>query len=470
MINRRTVLALLACMAAMIVIAPANAANPTPTPDNDPFYTPPAHYQSKANGTILKDRKLDAAYVTPLIPTRFISGLGSAASKLLPLFDQLENLKIDAYQVLYKSTDSHDQPVAEAATILVPQGPWTGSGTMGANRPLVAFQSAEDSVSTSCQPSYVLHTGLSAKNGGLGSVSQFDVALSFPLLLKGYAVVYADYEGPNSEWLAGKQAGHAVLDGIRAATHYDPGGLSPETQIALWGYSGGGGATGWTAALAQVYAPELDIVGAAIGANSNADLANVYNANNGSITKGFLPMALVGLKRAFPDAGIDQYANAKGKQLLERAGDNNACTIQNLLKFSLAGKIEQYTVKPNQPLTESAPARIVFNQNSLVKQPLVPSMPILSYHDVFDTLVPVKGDNDLMQKYCRAGATVEIARTATPLPIHGLIHALGAVEGELPALHYLENRFKGVEPRNDCPASDLWASGRRLPYYGLRTQ
>lgn len=470
MIIRRRALALLACVTAMALVAPAQAAHSIPIPDNDPFYTPPAHYQSKANGTILKDRTLDTAYVTPLIPTRFISDLGSAASKLLPLFEQLENLKINAYQVLYKSTDSHDQPVAEAATILVPQGPWAGTDTMGANRPLVAFQSAEDSVSTNCQPSYVLHAGLSAKNGGLGSVSQFDVALSFPLLLKGFAVVYSDYEGPDSQWLAGKQAGHAVLDGIRAAVHYGPDGLSPETQIALWGYSGGGGATGWTAALAQVYAPELDIVGAAIGANSNADLANVYNSNNATITKGFLPMALVGLKRAFPDAGIEQYANAKGKELLKRAASNNACTVQNLLKFSLAGKIEQYTVKPDQPLPESTPAKSVFNQNSLVNQSLVPSMPILSYHDVFDTLVPVKGDNDLMQKYCKAGATVEIARTATPLPIHGLIHLLGAVEGELPALHYLENRFKGIEPRNDCPASDYWASGRRLPYYGLRTQ
>ncbi|MFE5699151.1 MULTISPECIES: lipase family protein [Rhodococcus] len=47
------------------------------------------------------------------------------------------------------------------------------------------------------------------------------------LLSRGWAVVTADYEGPESEFLAGPQAGYAVLDGIRAALQFGPSGLSP---------------------------------------------------------------------------------------------------------------------------------------------------------------------------------------------------------------------------------------------------
>jgi len=39
--------------------------------------------------------------------------------------------------------------------------------------------------------------------------------MSLPALAKGYAIVYADYQGPNSDFAAGKQSAHAVLDGAQ---------------------------------------------------------------------------------------------------------------------------------------------------------------------------------------------------------------------------------------------------------------
>ena len=442
----------------------AYAQTSIPSPDKDPFYTPPAGYKALPNGSVLASRKINAEFLTPFLSTAVVSQYGIMAAKFLPTITQLQNLKINAYQVLYKSTDSHDQPVAEAATVLVPQGSWTGGGT----RPLISYQLDEDSVTASCEPSYTLRTGLLAQQGGAGTAGQFEVSLSLAALLQGYALVYADYEGPQSQWIAGLQEGHAVLDGIRAVLDYAPAGLAAKTPVGLWGYSGGAGATGWAAEQAQMYAPELNIVGAAIGANPNADLAKMYLRNDGTLVDGLLVMAIVGLDRAFPEAGIDSYLNAAGQKLL--AGAQNECTIQAAITYAFTGPIENYTINPAVKIPDSAPGHIIFPANSLVNQPLIPTMPLLNYHDEFDELVPVAADDELALKYCQAGASVEVVRTSTPTPFVALVHVAGEIESELPALTYLGNRFKNLPPRNDCPAAAKWSTGNGLPYYPGVTQ
>ncbi len=79
-------------------------------------------------------------------------------------------------------------------------------------------------------------------------------------------------EGMQSQFIAGPQAGHAVLDGVRAALSYVPAGLSRDTPIGLWGYSGGGQASGWAAYLKDSYAPELNVKGAASWCKSSGQL------------------------------------------------------------------------------------------------------------------------------------------------------------------------------------------------------
>jgi len=443
-----------------------------PPPNSDPFYVPPAGYASLPNGMILSDRTINAEYLLPFLSTNVTNQLGSAGAALLPAISTLQNLKINAYQVLYKSTDSNNQPVAEVVTILVPQETWSGSGT----RPLVAFESAEDSVSNICEPSYTLRAGLLGQPASQASGSQLDMLLGLIPLTEGYAVAIADYEGPQSEWLAGAQAGHAVLDGIRAALHYAPDGLSSTTPVGLSGYSGGGGAGGGAAALRQVYAPELNIVGATVGAASNSDLSVVYKANDGTLEEGILPQAVVGLSRAYPNAGVAQYFNAAGNQLLAAAANQNQCLITQAITFAFDGPLENYTINPSVNLVNSPPGGILFPVNSLVDQPLVPDMPILNYNDEFDGFVPVTGDNEVALKYCKAGANVEVMRTSTPLPFSNgtpvgvVVHGIAAIEGALPALHYLTNRFKGLPPRNDCPYSVLWSVNDGMPYQALNTQ
>jgi hypothetical protein len=56
--------------------------------------------------------------------------------------------------------------------------------------------------------------------------------------------------------------------------------INPEAKAQLWGYSGGGLASGWAAQLHSTYAPELDIVGAVLG-NQKEKEKNSHTVTHG---------------------------------------------------------------------------------------------------------------------------------------------------------------------------------------------
>jgi hypothetical protein len=372
-------------------------------PDQDPFYVPPAGYAADPNGTVLRTRSIVGIYLVLPVP-------------------------VNAYQVLYKSVDSHNQPVAEAATILVPITPWTGRG----QRPLVSYQLAEDSVATRCEPSYTLRVGLGAPT----PASTYEVSLSLPALAEGYAIVYADYEGPNSEFIAGLQTAHGVLDGIRAAEHFPVTGLTPTTPVALWGYSGGGFATTWAGEVAPSYAPELHIVGIAAG-GVPADLKAMADYNNGNLGAGLLILAFIGLDRAFPEAGVEAILNASGEQLFEANGNN--CTLDVAL-FHPFDNLANYTTVAD-PI-DSPQAQYLYAANDLGQR--APGAPYYNYQALQDELVPVGPADSLLQKYCAAGVVVQKSR----IPLAE--HITGEIDGALPALRFITDRFAGKPARNDC--------------------
>jgi len=443
---RRALAVVLVLAAGLIGTAKAQQ---IPLPQNDPFYVPPAGYEGLPNGTVLNNRQIVAEYLLPPLNTTLTTVFGDAAAVLLPQLTQLQNLKIDAWQVLYKSTDGKGQPVAEAATVLVPHGSWTGGGT----RPLVSYQIAEDSLSTACQPSYSLRTGLLGGSSVLG-VGTYEVSLSLPALLQGYAIVYADYEGPNSEFIAGMQSAHGVLDGIRAVLNYAPDGLSPSTKVGLWGYSGGGAATGWAAEQKQLYAPELNVVGAAEG-GVPSDLKLMLQHNDGTATAGLLVIALVGLDRAYPEAGLYAALNATGRQMFATAADE--CTLETAIPYAFT-RIENYTTL-SDPI-DSSVAEYMYQKNDLGQA--TPSMPVFNYQDQLDEIVPVAGNNTLAQNYCAAGVQVLTLRTLTAPPFVALVHVAGELAGEPLALGFLGARFNDTAPLlpgmllptlNNCPSN-----------------
>ncbi|KAF2250862.1 LIP-domain-containing protein [Trematosphaeria pertusa] len=233
-----TLLPALACTVSTVLALPLNTTNttlPTPAPgagagaciisnatspilpSKDPWYKPPANsfWETTLPGTVLCSRPAPAQDETP----------GSSAMN-----------------ILFRTTDSHDNPTWTVTTVLAPSTPRSPPA-------MISYQHFMDSPSVDDSPSYRIYK---------------EVELYFivdSLLQKGYYVNMPDYEGPKASFTAGKMSGHATLDSVTAALRFLPDGI----QYAMYGYSGGSFATEWAAELAESYAPKLHFAGAGIG-------------------------------------------------------------------------------------------------------------------------------------------------------------------------------------------------------------
>jgi hypothetical protein len=177
-------------------------------PSEDPFYQAPPGYEDAAPGEILAYRKAPAKL---------------AAFQSIPL-----NLK-EVWQVSYRSTDALGQPQASVSTIIIPHNADYSK--------VISYQIAEDAAFINCAPSYVLQTGSNTTFAGTGRI---EVLLMAGALSKGWIVSTPDWEGPQSSFIEGFQAGQSTLDSIRAAlssTSFT--GVKSSADVQLWGYSGG---------------------------------------------------------------------------------------------------------------------------------------------------------------------------------------------------------------------------------------
>jgi hypothetical protein len=387
--------------------ATAAAAAPIPLPDQDPFYAVPAHIAKLRNGAILKFR--------PVAVSAF--GLPMAAR---------------AWQVQYKSLDTHGRTTADVATVLVPMAAWRGTGA----RPLVSYQTAEDGVGSKCSPSYALRAGLAA----IGSNSESETGLIELALLQGWAVVAPDYEGPYSDFLGAGQEAHGVLDGVRAALVFGPAGFRAQTKIGLWGYSGGALASDLAAQAQPTYAPELKLAGVALG-GVVGDIRATLEAFSGSPFGGAIVMGFVGANRSYPEAHLLRYLNAAGRRAVASAQSD--CINDAAARFPFAS-FSQYEASPG--VLELPAVTALLREMSPLTTPGIPTAPIYDYHSVLDELAPLSANRKLMTRFCAAGTRVDHVESL--LGEHILFTAAGAPG----AISYLGARFNGAPPPSNCPS------------------
>jgi hypothetical protein len=360
-----------------------------PEPHADPFYQAPAGLASQAPGTVLRWRSVT------------VTGMGM-------------RLPVDARQVLTRSTDARGRPVAVVATLMVPRKPWSG------NRPLVSYQPATDSLGDQCNPSYTLRTS-----------REKELGLMYMALEQGWAVVVTDYEGPHNAFAAGPMAGHAVLDGIRAAQRSLAGAATP---VGLWGYSGGALATSWAAELQPRYAPEIDVVGVAAG-GTPGDLEAAARHIDGTAAAGLVLLASVGIGRQYPE--LNTLLNQAGREMVERIGD--MCLGDAVMAFPFR-RLNEFTHSAD-PLSEPV-SKWVVAENDLGEP--APTAPVFLYHSVMDELIPFATAVELRHQYCRQGTRVLFH--ADPASEHSSL----AVTGAPLAVGYLGARFAGLPPPANC--------------------
>ena len=337
----------------------------------------------------------------------------------------------EAWQLQYVSENVSGALEADVATVVRPTAP-------SQTPRLLSYQPAIDSDSATCQPSYVL-TEPPAVDGyeslaGLESFGAVSTGVSL-----GYTVVIPDFEGPDFAWTAGVEEGYATLDGIRAAENFAPLGLDGSaTPVGLMGYSGGSQASEFAAEEAPTYAPQLKIVGAAIG-GLPVNIDHIAAKADGGLFSGIYFAAAVGIARAYPQIDIDSLLNSAGLQMQQAIG---AMCIGQFVPTYAYQYIESYTNGGLNPLGLPAVQQVIAADTMGVIA--VPTIPMQIYMATDDELVVTPDVTSLVDRYCGAGDTIQYIEF--PLADHISAEA----EGLPGAIAYIQARFDGEPAPSTC--------------------
>ncbi|MCB0940934.1 MAG: lipase [Mycobacterium sp.] len=369
-------------------------------PSKDPFFTPPAGFEHAEPGTVLRSRDVELGFLG-LIPQ-----------------------KVKATQLLYRTTDMNGLPQATVTTVLVP-----AAHRPDHIRPVVSYQCAIDAVSSRCFPSYAMRRHAKA----VGSLAQLEYLLVAAALAEGWVVSVPDHEGPDGMWGAPYEPGYCVLDGLRATLSFERFGLAPDSQVGLWGYSGGGLASAWAAEMHASYAPELNIVGAVLG-SPVGDLGHTFRRLNGSYLAALPALVVSALAKTYPDLNrvIEQHATEDGRELLRRL--ESMTTLEAVVRL-FRTDMDDLVHPPLEDVLEMPEVQYVFENIKLGTS--VPTPPVLLVQAVHDSVIAVDDIDELAHLYSSGGAQVTYHRDM--FSEHMLLHPMSAPM----TLRWLTDRFAG---------------------------
>ncbi|OQV03660.1 hypothetical protein CLAIMM_08677 [Cladophialophora immunda] len=350
--------------------APEATSTPIP-PSLDPFYTAPRGFKNAAPGAVLNIR--------------------AAPGNLTTIF----NASSEAYNILYRTTDSHYQPAWAVTTLFVPLKP-----PHNASNALLSYQVPYNTVDVDASPSFLAYAGAEAL--GL-QFSDINTALNH-----GWFVNVPDFEGPLASFGASVSEGHATLDSVRAALSSHKS-LDSSSRYAMWGYSGGSVASEFAAELQVQYAPELNFAGMAIGGLVPNFTSNFDKINN-TPAAGLLVAILLGVSTQYPDTS--HYLDSR----LKTRGQYNATGFfeaRNLSAFELFPTYADQDIFADYfaaGTTVQAPAiQKAIDREGLMGYHGVPQMPIFLYKATQDEYSAV-ADTDASWTGCASAGRTSSTR------------------------------------------------------------
>lgn len=340
-------------------------------------------------------------------------------------------LAVPVRQVLlmkFRTTDAYGGPSFATATLVIPATPWQGPG----QRPVVVNNLAIDALGRACTPGYTLAHGFNA-HSDIGD----DIPPTTQLaVLRGYAVLIPDHEGPRMAYAEPYVAGHAVLDAIRAVRNLRPEEFGT-SRFAMHGYSGGAIATRGAVALIGSYAPELVsvIVGAALG-GVPVDYRMLARSMNANLASGVFLAATFGVARERPEilarmnnlarwAAIsplkDSCESAFGPAGLLMLPADVAADIPDPLHSPLADRIYAITSMKN----------------------MKSAVPLYVYNGQQEFWIPAAGARDYYAQQCALGVRAVYRSVAGE---HFLAEMLGYPE----AAAWVDQRLQGIPAPDEC--------------------
>jgi dienelactone hydrolase len=352
------------------------------------------------------------------------SGPGSLVSAMtMPGFLRAVHTgRLQAARVVYRSTSEDGQPTVVSGGMFVPEG-----GPPAGGWPVIAFGHATTGIDEPCAPSL--------SDSLLGSAQ-----VVAALIMKGYAVAFADYQGLGTPgvhpYTDSRTAGQNMIDAVRAlrATFKDV-----SNRWGAYGASQGGGAAWASAEQARTYAPELDLVGA-VAISPAADVSGLVDkAQRGTLTidqDAALALIIESLARLHPDINRDDYRHGAAARSWDAIV---ACSGPKMGGRNQAIKaIEPHDVAASTP--EAADRlRHDLAQWALPQQRL--SAPLLAWYGGTDTFIDAPWTAGAIQRACALGGEVVVQFEA------------GKGHGEanyFDQLQWLTDRFAGKTATNDC--------------------
>jgi pimeloyl-ACP methyl ester carboxylesterase len=364
-----------------------------PAPVADPWVVPYPGYENTAPGTILASR---------------------------PVGVPLQVVPTATTQLLVRSTDSHGVPMPVITTVMVPTTPWPGPGP----RPVIAYNTAIDSLGLNCVPSWTIPRAM-----------EIEVVPIQYLLSKNYAVVVTDHQGPKQAYAGGRLSGNAVLDALRAAVNAPFLGLIPNAPIAISGYSGGAIAAGWAAERQAEYAPELNVVGTAIGGAPVNYRILLSSMNGANLASGVFLAAVLGLAREYPQ--LFPLMNDNAYRLGAVAKD--WCLAQLAPMGVAPVTVQALSDVPN--VLDLPVVQQVLDDTRLGKS--APRAPVLIYQGQQDFWIPREGAIELRDTWCGKGANVMYDEKFGE-------HLIAVTWGFPIAFGWIDDRIAGRPMANGC--------------------
>lgn len=398
------------------------------------FYNPPATLPA-ADGELVRTEPL------PLGAGLSIPGIGS--------------LPGTATRVMYKTTDNNGDPAAVTGAYIEPFAAWSGPGA----RPLAVVAPGTMGQGDQCSASLGLERPIFF-NGRTVSVGYEDIGI-YRLLARGVAVMVTDYVGLGATdrlhtYVDRVDSGHAVLDAARAARRVPDASVTSASRVVLYGYSQGGGATASAAELAATYAPDVDLVGAYVGAPP-ADLRATAQGIDGSALVAALGWTINGLAQSNPELQpiLDENLSAKGHAALEDL--STACVGDGISSYPFQRSSSWTTTGESlDDIIEREPeVQAIMAEQKLGD--LAPRIPVRLATGTEDDIVPHAQARQLAVDWCGRGVKVTYQAVVLPNLGDGLItnHITPLLVDQTAAVNWLTDRVKGVAVGSNCATMPL---------------
>lgn len=397
------------------------------------FYTPPDPLPAGKPGDLIRFEPMNLVYEP--------SG-------------QLGSWVATGTRIMYRTTNAKGQPVAATGVYLEPDNPWPGNGP----RPLIAYAPGPYGIGEQCATSRLMDQGIHYSAG-------FDLTLNYEetflatMVARGFAVVIADGVGMGVHIPGGPEfgnrlsAGTGLLDAVRAAKQLPGTSLDPHGPVAFWGWLTGGQAAGSAVEQAATYAPELNIVGAALD-TPVANLSLMPPFLDGNLLVGALGYVLNGIVNAYPETAslLMGTLTPRGEHFVQWS--SYICLVQSVADFGFRhlyfpDNTGWFNVDPAQLFGNDPVKSLLLAQNL---GSLKPTGPVYISTNRWDSFNPYQASVDVANQWCSLGGDVQLWTNEEPpfLNKAGINTLLPYfVDGER-SMQWLADRFNGLPTTPNC--------------------